>query len=108
MAYCGPRGIALDAFLSWPQESQDAALQWQAYEARRCGSCGTHADDWNPDKGGSRAAWHAHLDVCPGCVARERASNDPGARDIRGAAVRLAHGSPVECARCNPDDAARR
>ncbi|RBY82683.1 hypothetical protein [Blastococcus sp. TF02A-26] len=65
MAYCGPRGIELDAFLRWSRRSQNAALEWAAHEALRCRGCGTHPEDWaeNPH------AHHAHLsDECPGCV----------------------------------------
>jgi hypothetical protein len=67
MAYCGPRGIPLSVFLSWDTDDQDAALLWQAREARRCSGCGTHPDDWDPDAGGRRDAYHATVEVCPGC-----------------------------------------
>lgn len=97
MGYCGPRGIPLSTFLSWPQEDQDAALAWQGYENQRCGSCGHH-----PDEGGV----HAHLDVCPGCVARESRQQMQDVRDTRGGHVRIAHGSPATCKRCLAEAAA--
>lgn len=67
MAYCGPRGIPLSVFLSWDDQDQDAALAWQAHEARRCPSCKTHPDEWDPDTGGRRDAYTADVAVCPGC-----------------------------------------
>lgn len=75
MAYCGPKGIPLSAFLAWDEADQDAALIWQAHEARRCGSCGTHPDDWDPDKGGRRDAYHAEIRYCPGCQRVDAARN---------------------------------
>jgi hypothetical protein len=38
MAYCGPKGIELDAFLRWSRRSQQAALDWQAFEGRGAGT----------------------------------------------------------------------
>lgn len=67
MAYCGPRGIPLSVFLEWDPDDQDAALLWQARESARCPSCRTHPDDWDPDAGGRRDAFHAEIEVCPGC-----------------------------------------
>ncbi len=90
MAYCGPRGIPLEEFLQWGELSQDAALQWQAYEARRCSSCGSHPDE------GPR---HAHVDVCAGCVARAHADESEDAK-ARGAHVRMAAGTAGTCERC--------
>jgi hypothetical protein len=62
MAYCGPRGIPLSAFLSWDDADQDAAIQWQSYEGQRCPGCGTHPDDWTDGNG-----WVAEPHRCPGC-----------------------------------------
>lgn len=59
MAYCGPRGIPLSAFLGWSQDDQDAALAWQADQAQRCPRCGTHPDD---------PAGEASKHVCRGCA----------------------------------------
>lgn len=89
MAYCGPRGIPLSAFLSWSKDDQDAALGWAGYESRRCRGCGSHPDE------GPR---HAHTDECPGCLKQEAATK--AARDIPGAHVHLAPGTTAECARC--------
>jgi hypothetical protein len=71
MAYCGPLGIPLSVFLGWPEDDQDAALQWQAREHQKCSGCGTHPSEWNPSEGGSRQAYRAALEMCPGCATRD-------------------------------------
>ncbi len=90
MAYCGPKGIPLEEFLAWGEASQDAALAWQAYEARRCPGCGAHPEE------GPR---HAHIDVCAGCVARGHAEESEDLK-ARGAHIRMAAGTPGQCRRC--------
>ena len=84
MADCGPRGIALSAFLGWPQDDQDAALAWQARESSRCGGCGTYEADWDDD----RRAWVPEVHLCPGCEQLEstREKQPPG---FHGVHVRL-------------------
>lgn len=37
--------MPLSVFLSWGQDDQDAALAYEAWEAARCHTCGTHPDD---------------------------------------------------------------
>lgn len=103
MAYCGPRGIALDDFLQWPRRSQNAALEWQAHEGRRCRGCGTHPDDWADNQ----HAHHAHLsEQCPGCLHSARlneAATDHGKTPLDpGVHVLLPHGPAKDCRRCNP------
>jgi hypothetical protein len=103
MAYCGPRGIALADFLRWSRDSQNAALEWQARESRRCRGCGTHPDDWAEDQ----HAHHAHLsDQCPGCLRAasvERHFTDNGKKPLDpGVTVLLPHGPAKDCPRCNP------
>lgn len=66
MAYCAPRGIALSAFLAWPQSDQDAALAWVAFESERCQQCGMHPVDT------AAARIEAHTHVCLSCAERER------------------------------------
>jgi hypothetical protein len=102
MAYCAPKGIPLSVFLTWSDTDQEAALAWQAHESRRCGSCGTHPDDWSRD----RHAFHAEMYVCPGCVEVQRRQDDPAVKGStqRGLHVRLAHGHPRTCTRCTPAD----
>lgn len=88
MAYCGPKGIALSAFLDWPQEDQDAALEWAAYENRRCGRCGSH-----PAEGTN----HVHVDLCQGCQRLDAVREDvkdPGLH------AHLVGGRNAECERC--------
>jgi hypothetical protein len=102
MAYCGPRGIELDTFLRWSRRSQHYALEWQAYESRRCRGCGTHPDDWAEDG----TAHHAHLsDQCPGCLARHRVEahlTENGKKPMEpGRHVALPHGPAKDCPRCN-------
>lgn len=98
MDYCGPRGIELDAFLRWSRRSQDAALEWAASEARRCGTCRTHPDDWAEN----RNAYHAHLSTqCPGCLAQHRLEKTAG--DLEpGVRVVLPRVPAAECPQCNP------
>lgn len=98
MAYCGPRGIPLDVFLGWADHSQQAALSWQAHEARRCPNCGTHPEDWV--HGAEGRHWHER--VCLGCARKERmvAALD-GSRDgTRGVGLELAEGPAVHCPVC--------
>jgi hypothetical protein len=100
MAYCGPRGIALSTFLRWAQADQDAALEWAAHEARRCGTCGTHPDDWADDP----HAHHAHLsEQCPGCLVKHRRTEQlPDSRPQPGVHVVLPRGPAKDCRTCNP------
>ena len=101
MAYCAPKGIPLSRFLAWSTADQDAALAWQAHDNRRCGACGTHPDDWDEDKGGTRYAYHAEAYVCRGCVESQRMQESPTVVDGgRGVHVRLAMGSHGDCPRC--------
>lgn len=91
MAYCGPRGIPESTFLGsptpgvWTDTDRLAALEWQLWESRRCPSCGTHAEDWDPELGGQRHAYSARLHECEGCVrieqvGRTEESKRPGMR----------------------------
>lgn len=102
MRYCGPLGIPLSTFLAWDPLDQDAALAWQAHESRRCGSCGTHPDDWERDR---QTAWHAEPDQCPGCVELQQLDDTfaEGERP-KGLHLHLARGGAADCARCSPDD----
>jgi len=101
MAYCGPRGIELAAFLRWSPASQRAALEWQAYENRRCSACGSHPEDWAEDP----RAHHAHMRQCKGCQAKQRVAESDRAKDAeRGTQIVLAPGSGAHCATCRPVD----
>lgn len=72
MDYCAPRGIRWSVFTGWPEVDRDAALLWQLQQAETCPGCGTHADDWDPERGGHPAAFVASQRGCPGCAALER------------------------------------
>jgi hypothetical protein len=101
MAYCGPRGIELDAFLRWSEGSQRAALEWMKFEGRRCKSCGTHPDEWAEE----RYAYHAHLAQCKGCQHQQRLTESRDAQEAgRGVYAVMAYGPAAACPQCMPDD----
>jgi len=107
MAYCGPHGIALSVFLSWPEMDQQAALMWQAYESSRCSSCATHREDWVDDAGRAlrmgRHPQHWHQEVCPGCQSKQRAAKnaEQDADGTRGVVLVAAHGDVTHCPSCS-------
>lgn len=98
MAYCGPRGIPLSEFLRWHPADQDAALDWMAYEDRRCKNCGTHPADWAED----RLAFHSHAKECPGCRAAQQAAASIGSEE-RGVFAVMARGPASGCPQCTAD-----
>lgn len=98
MAYCGPRGIELDAFLRWSPRSQEAALDWLAYENQRCKGCGTHPADWAE----SEFAFHAHAGECKGCARRQQMEASIG-QDERGIFAVLERGPANTCPQCTAD-----
>lgn len=91
MDYCGPRGIALSAFLAWDEADQQVALEWSERDRETCGNCGTHRDDFDPRRGGHRHAHIPEIYVCPGCAIKESAleSTRKSKRQRRGIRVRL-------------------
>lgn len=93
MAYCGPKALPLSTFLRWPEADQRAALDWQAHEARRCRSCGIHPDDI------AEGTFHAHLEQCKACQARQRASEAEEASQRGVYAVALPQ-AVADCPRC--------
>lgn len=102
MAYCGPKGIPLSTFLSWPDEDQQAALAWQSHEGKRH-TCGTHAEDWTGPDGRRVEAVHFVEQACPGCAALERAREAlTASKDgTRGVGL-VAHTGPRSaCTSCN-------
>lgn len=103
MAYCGPRGIALHEFLTWPEESQEAALAWQAHEAKRCRNCGTHKADWIGPNGRPNIAAHWTEEVCPGCQylgsEQDRLAADKDAP--RGVSLVRHDGHRLKCPTCS-------
>lgn len=99
MAYCGPHGIPLSVFLRWDVSDQDAALDWSAYEGRRCKSCGTHPAEWE-----TRESFHAHPVQCRGCQAQQRVSEAIRDSGERGVYVTTVPGSAADCPACMPLD----
>lgn len=89
MDYCGPRGLPLSQFLSWSEDDQQAALAWQSRDAARCKDCGTHAEDWDPEQGGSRDAYHVVIRECQGCVELQRTHDNPQLQQARGVHLHL-------------------
>ena len=86
----------MSEFLSWDEGDQEVALVWQQ-RRRTTHRCGTHPDEWDPDKGGNPDAYHAATLLCPGCqrIEEEQAELDKkkGA-GTRGAYVVLRAGPP--------------
>lgn len=68
VGYCAPLGIPLSQFLRWSKADQDVAVAWHIESQRRCSSCGTHPDDWDPDAGGHLDAYVPATEICPGCA----------------------------------------
>ena len=97
MAYCGPKGIPLHEFVSWPEGSQQAALAWQSREAERCPSCGTHPDDWADGSEGI----HWHPMVCRGCQVRQSAEAEIEGEKTRGIKIEAARGPASRCPVCS-------
>lgn len=56
----------------WTDEDRDKAIWHAKYKAERCSGCGTHPDEWNPNKGGDRQAYGAVEERCAGCAALEQ------------------------------------
>jgi hypothetical protein len=86
MAYCGPKGLPLSQFLAWPESDQDAALTWQAHEARKCTECGTHPDDWAQNWW---YAWEAEAYRCRGCQVVGDKRDEIQKQDKRGNGVHV-------------------
>lgn len=99
MDYCGPRGIPLEEFLTWSQDSQQAALMWQAHEASRHGDCGTFRTDWVT---GQPDPQHWHEEICPGCARLEQAQAALAANETPTGGLRLVavSGPADECRLC--------
>lgn len=94
MSYCVPLGLPHSQFLSWSDDDQDKALAWTLDSRDRCHGCGTRADEWEPDKGGSRNAYEAKLHICPGCERRSWAREEEGVGSRPGVYVRLVKPNP--------------
>ena len=95
MGVCREYRISHSHFLGgppiWTAADRDKAIWDQLRRAQMCQQCGTHPDDWDPDKGGSRDAYTAIVRRCPGCAATEqkRAELDSDPDKGRGETVGL-------------------
>lgn len=54
-------------FLARSQDDRDKAIWTVLRERQTCSRCGTRAEEWDPDRGGDRAAYRAVTGVCRGC-----------------------------------------
>lgn len=94
MAYCGPRGIPLSSFLSWPTDDQAAALGWLALDRTTCSGCGTADWEWEAD----RHAYEVQPWVCQGCMRLEqgRRDHEETAKHMPGLQMRLVRGGVAD------------
>ena len=78
--YCCPRGIRRSDFLAWPDEDQEAALEWQTYQNQLCTGCGRErSESFDPEMDDR---YDVEVVVCHSCAARERtAYNRSKSRD---------------------------
>ncbi|MGI5232858.1 hypothetical protein [Actinoallomurus sp. CA-142502] len=72
--------------MEWSQDDRDKAIWMLVRERQTCPSCGTRAEEWDPEQGGDRAAYRAVVDVCRGCQERE-SREDTLTDDQRGRGV---------------------
>lgn len=76
LEYCIEQGIPHSVFLGravkpgdqlWLDEDREKVIAYKHWRALHCPRCQTKRDEWDPDKGGSRTAYIAWPDRCPGC-----------------------------------------
>lgn len=90
LAVCADYKIPHSRFLGWSQDDRDKAIWQRIRRSETCGSCGTHPDEWDEDRGGHRRAYTASIVVCPGCEVRQREEAElkaPRWEKVRGAFV---------------------
>lgn len=72
LALCDRWGIPHSFFLGgpfrWDELSQDKAVAYARIQRAKCRSCGTDPKSWDPDQGGDKQAFSAHVETCPGCL----------------------------------------
>ena len=94
-SYRIPHSHFLGGPLEWTQTDRDKALWYQRRKAETCPSCGTHPDDWDPDKGGHPNAWIPADHHCKGCqrleMAREQQTKraEKGEKPLKGTTITL-------------------
>lgn len=91
MTICANYRIPHSEFLSWEKDDRDKAIWHHIDKLTRCGSCGTHPNEWNPAHGGNPFAYIASRTHCRGCqvlaVERDRIDKEP--TKVRGTYVTL-------------------
>lgn len=51
----------------WTDLDREKVRAYREWKAEVCTSCGTHAAEWDPKRGGHRDAYIASLTYCQGC-----------------------------------------
>lgn len=93
LAVCASFGIPHSEFLGWSAGDRDKSIWWHLRQQETCPSCGTRAEEWDPERGGHRVAYVARPERCHGCAAKQQVeeSLDPK-QDGRGVHVVLQRG----------------
>lgn len=65
-------------FLGWDADDRDKAIGWHLRQRGTCPHCRTRTEEWDPRRGGSRAAYQVTEAICPGCqlLGQARAAAD--------------------------------
>ncbi len=71
MAVCKEYRISHDEFLSWSDDAQDKAVEYERWLRGNCPECGTREEDWVGDDGFPHQPprWEADTYRCHGCDA---------------------------------------
>lgn len=79
LQFCNEHGIPHSTFLNWDPVDRAKALAFVSVKAEHCVMCGTAAWEWDPKQGGSKYAYEAVEEFCPGCYAKASMRQlDPG------------------------------
>lgn len=89
MDYCAPLGLPRSTFLAWDRDDRDAAIVWQMRRRATCQSCGTRAEEWDPELGGDLHAYLGEVRTCQGCVVQAATQKQIPDKDNAGAHVVL-------------------
>lgn len=73
LGVCAEYRIFHSDFLARSTSDRDKAIWWYARKRAACPGCGTRAEEWDPDAGGSWQAYQAVPIQCEGCLKRHRA-----------------------------------
>lgn len=83
-------------FLAYSAADRDGAIWQYIRERQTCQGCGTRPDEWDPDKGGHRAAYFPQITVCQGCIGIERLQEKIREEEGRGMRVGLRRNPDAE------------